>query len=242
MSKRDLAEWICQNNYPGRGIAMGISEDGQYGVIVYFIMGRSEISQSRMFVRTSDGIIIKLLKTPQLTDHSLIVYTPVRKYGEKIIVTNGDQTDTIHEYLAKGMLFEDALRTRSFEQDAPHYTPRISGMMSIHNSTVMYQLSIIKSGGHPELPLRFFFNYPGWASGEGHYIHTYCQDAHPLPSFIGEPKQAVLSGNIDTFTENIWNSLNTDKRISLFVLFRHLQTGREESRIINKFCAKGCLE
>ena len=228
-----LAEELQQNSYPGRGIVLGKSADGSQMVIAYFIMGRSENSRNRVFVEENDGIKTQAFDPSKLTDPSLIIYSPVRVINGKTIVTNGDQTDTIYDFIAKGDTFENALQTRTFEPDAPNFTPRISGIIDGDR----YTLSILKSAnGNPDSTCRYFFDYQSPLAGEGHFIHTYRCDGNPIPSFEGEPKKIAVNGDIDAFTESVWNSLNADNKVSLFIRFINLETGKYESKIINKNC------
>ncbi len=234
MEKKTIACALGGNLYPGRGIILGRSEDGNSAVIAYFIMGRSENSRNRIFIENGDGIQTKAFDESKMTDPSLIIYWPVRVLGSKTIVTNGDQTDTVRDFLAEGKTFEDALRTRTYEPDAPNYTPRISGLVET-GERFAYRLSILKSAeGRPEHEERNFYEYENPAAGEGRLIHTYHGDGNPLPSFSGEPTQVEVKGGIDKFTEGLWENLNADNRVSLFVRFINLETGRTESRIINK--------
>ena len=236
MQKVDLLQDIQGNPYPGRGIVLGKSGDGRHAVIAYFIMGRSENSRNRVFTEKDGGIITEAFDPAKLTDPSLVIYAPVRLAGNGVtVVTNGDQTDTVAEHLAQGKSFEDALRTRTFEPDAPNYTPRISGLVTVAGGEARYQLSILKSnGGNPESPQRFFFDYPAPVAGEGHFIHTYVTDGNPIPSFEGEPKRVTLAGDIDAFSQALWQSLNADNKVSLFTRFIDIATGKAETRIINK--------
>ncbi len=223
------------NAYPGRGIIMGKSPDGAKAIAAYFIMGRSENSRNRIFVEDGKGIRTQAYDESKLVDPSLIIYTPVRVLGNKTIVTNGDQTDTIYEGMDRQMTFEQCLRPRGFEPDAPNYTPRISGVMHIENGTYNYALSIIKSSnGSPDGCCRFTFAYEDPAPGEGHFIHTYQHDGDPLPSFEGEPKLVGVSGEIDAFTDGLWESLDGENKVSLFVRYIDIATGSYESRIKNK--------
>lgn len=226
---------LLQNNaYPGRGIILGKSADGNHAVIAYFIMGRSENSRNRVFVPFEGGIKTQAFDPAKLRDPSLIIYAPVRVSGNDTIVTNGDQTDTIYEFLESGATFEDALRTRTFEPDAPNYTPRISGLVCLRNG-FSYKLSILKSAdGNPSAVRRFFFDYTPAVDGEGHFLHTYRCDGDPIPSFEGEPERVELSGDIDRFTAMLWDNLNADNKVSLFVRYLSLTTGKAETRIINK--------
>ena len=231
MERKDLYKELSENTYPGRGIVLGKNSDNTHMVIAYFIMGRSENSRNRVFEATDDGIRTKAFDESKMIDPSLIIYSPVRVIGSKTIVTNGDQTDTIYNYLAEGKTAEEALRTRTFEPDEPNYTPRISGVMEGDG----YQLSILKSAdGDPNSVRRYFFEYSNARSGEGHFIHTYRCDGNPIPSFEGEPTNVEISGDIDTFTNRVWESLNPDNKVSLFVRYIDLSTGETESKIVNK--------
>ena len=226
-----LAEELQQNSYPGRGIVLGKSADGNQMVIAYFIMGRSENSRNRVFVEENGGIKTQAFDPSKLTDPSLIIYSPVRVINGKTIVTNGDQTDTIYDFIAKGDTFENALQTRTFEPDAPNFTPRISGIIDGDR----YTLSILKSAnGNPDSTCRYFFDYQSPLAGEGHFIHTYRCDGNPIPSFEGEPKKIAVNGDIDAFTESVWNSLNADNKVSLFTRYIDLTTGETQTRICNK--------
>ena len=235
MKSISLANELAGNSYPGRGIVIGKSADGKYAVTAYFIMGRSENSRNRVFVEDGEGIRTQAFDPSKLSDPSLIIYAPVRVLGNKTIVTNGDQTDTIYELMDKQQTFEQALRTREFEPDAPNYTPRISGIMHIDNGTYNYAMSILKSNqGDPSSCLRFTYAYQNPAAGMGHFIHTYMHDGSPLPSFEGEPKAVAIEGTIDEFTSMVWNSLNEDNKVSLFVRYIDIATGETETRIVNK--------
>lgn len=235
MIKLDIAKELSSNAYPGRGIVIGKSDDGLSAVTAYFIMGRSENSRNRVFTRDGNGLRTEAFDPSKLTDPHLIIYSPVRVLGNKLIVTNGDQTDTIYELIDKGLTFEQALRTREFEDDAPNYTPRISGMLTFENEKFSYAMSILKSAdGNPECCQRHTFTYDNPIKGEGHFIHTYMGDGSPLPSFEGEPKLVGISGDIDEFTNVLWNSLNEDNKVSLFVRYVNLEDGTEETRIVNK--------
>ena len=226
---------LRDNSYPGRGIIIGKSLDGVHAVTAYFIMGRSVNSRNRVFVEDGEGIRTQAFDPSKLTDPSLIIYSPVRVLGNKTIVTNGDQTDTIYELMDKQMTFEQALRTREFEPDAPNYTPRISGIMHIEDDKFNYAMSILKSNnGDGSSCNRFTFAYNNPKAGEGRFIHTYKCDGNPLPSFEGEPKLISLSGDIDEFTASLWNNLNEDNKVSLFVRYINIETGKYETRIINK--------
>lgn len=235
MKTIDLFEDLKNNSYPGRGIVIGKSEDGRYAVTAYFIMGRSVNSRNRIFVEDGDGIRTQAFDPSKLEDPSLIIYAPVRVLGNKTIVTNGDQTDTIFQLMDKQMTFEQALRTREFEPDAPNYTPRISGIIHREDGGFNYALSILKSAdGDPSSCRRFTFGYNNPLAGQGHFIHTYMQDGNPLPSFEGEPKQVKISGDMETFARNLWSSLNEENKVSLFVRYIDLETGEAQSKIINK--------
>ena len=226
---------LRDNSYPGRGIIIGKSLDGVHAVTAYFIMGRSVNSRNRVFVEDGEGIRTQAFDPSKLTDPSLIIYSPVRVLGNKTIVTNGDQTDTIYELMDKQMTFEQALRTREFEPDAPNYTPRISGIMHIEDGKFNYAMSILKSNnGDGSSCNRFTFAYNNPKAGEGRFIHTYKCDGNPLPSFEGEPKLISLSDDIDEFTASLWNNLNEDNKVSLFVRYINIETGKYETRIINK--------
>jgi hypothetical protein len=235
MKMMSLKEELSGNSYPGRGIVIGKTADGKHAVTAYFIMGRSENSRNRLFVEDGEGIRTQAFDESKLSDPSLIIYAPVRVLGNKTIVTNGDQTDTIYELMDKQQTFEQALRTREFEPDAPNYTPRISGIMHIENGSYNYAMSILKSNnGNPDACNRYTFAYTNPVAGEAHFIHTYMGDGNPLPSFEGEPKLVALEGDIDTFTASVWESLNEDNKVSLFVRFIDIATGTYETRIVNK--------
>ena len=235
MKQMSLEQELRSNAYPGRGIVIGRSEDGSKAVTAYFIMGRSANSRNRVFTEDGEGIRTQAFDPARLEDPSLIIYAPVRVPGNKTIVTNGDQTDTIYEGMDHQMTFEQSLRSREFEPDAPNYTPRISGIMHIENGGYNYAMSILKSNnGNPDSCLRFTYAYEAPAAGEGRFIHTYMHDGDPLPSFEGEPKAVGISGNIDQFTDMIWNSLDQDNKVSLFVRFIDIASGAYETRIVNK--------
>lgn len=227
----DLSKDLRANDYPGRGIVLGRSKDGEHIVIAYFIMGRSENSRNRIFVEDGEGIKTQAFDPSKLTDPSLIIYSPVRVIDGKTIVTNGDQTDTVYDSIAQGDTFENALMTRTFEPDPPNFTPRISGIVDGYH----YKLSILKSAdGNPSSARRFFYNYESPIAGEGHFIHTYRCNGDPIPSFEGEPKTVEIEGDIDTFTKTIWKNLDEDNKVSLFTRFIHVPTGKTETRIVNK--------
>ncbi len=235
MEMLSLSNELSCNSYPGRGIVIGKSEDGKYAVTAYFIMGRSVNSRNRVFVEEGKGIRTEAFDPAKLEDPSLIIYAPVRVLGNKTIVTNGDQTDTIYDGMDKELTFEQSLRSREFEPDGPNYTPRISGVMHIEGGKYDYSMSILKSNnGDPSCCNRYTFSYDNPANGEGHFIHTYMHDGNPLPSFEGEPKLVGISGDIDEFTDMIWNSLNADNKVSLFVRYIEIETGNYDTRIVNK--------
>ena len=235
MKKISIFEDLAGNAYPGRGIVAGKTKDGKSAVVAYFIMGRSTNSRNRIFVEDGKGIRTKAFDESKLEDPSLIIYAPVRVLGNKTIVTNGDQTDTIYEMMDRQFTFEQALRTREFEPDAPNYTPRISSVLHIEGGEYNYAISILKSdNGNPDACNRFTFSYTNPVSGVGHFIHTYQCDGNPLPSFEGEPKTVEIDGSIDDFTDKLWNSLNEDNKVSLFVRYINIATGDYESRIVNK--------
>ncbi|MEG1436172.1 MAG: IMP cyclohydrolase [Oscillospiraceae bacterium] len=222
------------NSYPGRGIILGKSEDGKNAVIAYFIMGRSENSRNRIFIDYEQGIRTQAFDPTKLVDPSLIIYAPVRVLKNDTIVTNGDQTDTIYDFLQKGESFEQALRTRTFEPDEPNFTPRISGVVTT-GKELSYKLSILKSAnGDSQSAQRFFFEYSNPISGQGHFIHTYKCDGNPIPSYEGDPTLVEVKGDIEEFTNNIWNSLNNDNKVSLFTRFINIKTGEFETKTINK--------
>ncbi len=228
-----MFDYLAAKEYPGRGIILGKSEDNR-AVFAYFIMGRSTNSRNRVFEVSNDDIRTKAFDESLLSDPSLIIYSPVRVLGKKIIVTNGDQTDTIYEYLKDKKTFEDALYTRTFEPDAPNFTPRISGLIDIE-SGLKLKLSILKSDeGDESQALRFFYNYDNPKPGEGFLIHTYKENSDPLKSFEGEPIKVSLNGSIDGFSDLLWNSLNTDNKISLAVRYIDMATGKYEQIIKNK--------
>ena len=232
MQIQDLRAVLRDNTYPGRGIVLGKSADGQKAVIAYFIMGRSENSRNRIFVEEDGGLRTQAFDPAKLKDPSLVIYWPVRKFGAATIVTNGDQTDTIYEFLAAEKTFEEALRMRTFEPDPPILTPCISGLVHKDGS---YRLSILKSAnGNAESTQRFFYEYPQPVAGEGHFIHTYLGDGNPVPSFEGEPELVRIEGDIDSFTSLMWENLNEANKVSLFVRFIDLADGSEETRVVNK--------
>jgi IMP cyclohydrolase len=231
--KSSLSQLLSENSYPGRGILIGKSENGKNAVCAYFIMGRSENSRNRVFLSQTGGIRTEAFDPAKMTDPSLIIYSPVRTIDKNIIVTNGDQTDTIYEHISNGKSFEHALETRTFEPDAPNFTPRISGIMSMEKD-FLYKLSILKAEDSEGTSCsRFFFSYEP-ENGAGHFIHTYEKDGSPLPSFQGEPKKVSIPNSIDELSGHIWDSLNEENKVSLYVSYVNLQDGEIEERIINK--------
>ncbi len=235
MKTVSLQQELSGNSYPGRGIVIGKSADGASAVAAYFIMGRSVNSRNRIFVEDGEGIRTKAFDPSKLSDPSLVIYAPVRVLGNQTIVTNGDQTDTVYELMDQQQTFEQALRTRTFEPDAPNYTPRISGILHIDSGKFDYALSILKTeDGDSGSCNRFTFAYENPPAGAGHFIHTYTGDGNPLPSFEGEPVKVKLEGTIDAFTEMIWDSLDDENKVSLFVRYIDIATGKYETRIINK--------
>ena len=235
MNKLSLQQELSTNAYPGRGIVVGKTPDGKHAAIAYFIMGRSENSRNRVFVTEGEGIRTQAFDPSKLEDPSLIIYAPVRVLGQDTIVTNGDQTDTIYELMEEGSTFEQALLTREFEPDAPNYTPRISAILHIEDGGFDYSMSILKSNnGNPDACNRYTFDYESPVAGEGHFIHTYMHDGNPLPSFEGEPKWIDIPDDMDAFGDMIWESLNEDNKVSLFIRFIDIETGEAKSRIYNK--------
>lgn len=236
MKTLDIYEELKSNSYPGRGIVIGRSADGKSAVTAYFIMGRSVNSRNRVFTETPDGIRTEAADPGKLSDPHLIIYAPVRVLGNKTIVTNGDQTDTIYELMDKQQTFEQSLRTREYEDDAPNYTPRISGILHLENGGYNYAMSILKSAdGNPDSVERFTYAYASPIAGYGHFIHTYMSDGDPLPSFEGEPKKVTIPDDMDAFAEGLWNALNEDNKVSLFVRYIDIATGKAVSKIINKY-------
>lgn len=235
MEMRSIAKQLQENSYPGRGIIIGRTSDGSKAVTAYFIMGRSENSRNRVFVEDGEGIRTQAYDPSKLEDPSLIIYAPVRVLGNKTIVTNGDQTDTIYDQMDRQMTFEQSLRCREFEPDGPNYTPRISGIMHVENGTYNYAMSILKSSdGDPSGCNRYTFAYENPKAGEGHFIHTYMHDGDPLPSFEGEPKRIAVPDDIEEFTKLLWDSLNEENKVSLFVRYIDIETGAHETTITNK--------
>lgn len=242
MNPVNLEKELSKTSYPGRGIVLGRTEDGNNAVIAYFIMGRSANSRNRVFVEDGDGIRTKAFDESKVEDPSLIIYAPVRTFAESTIVTNGDQTDTIVSLMSCGKTFEQSLSGREFEPDAPNYTPRISGIVNCRTDAdargekLSYTMSILKSAnGNPRCCQRFTFDYDHPIKGEGHFIHTYMGDGNPLPSFEGEPTLVEIGNDdIDTFAEKVWNALDDDNKVSLFVRYINISNNKAASRIINK--------
>lgn len=235
MKVLSLENELKSNAYPGRGIIVGRTPDGRHAAIAYFIMGRSENSRNRIFVEDGTGIRTQAYDPSKLTDPSLIIYAPVRVLDGDTIVTNGDQTDTIYDLVKEGATFEQALRTREFEPDAPNYTPRISAILHFAEGSFDYEMSILKSNhGNPGSCNRYTFDYENPAAGEGRFIHTYMQDGSPLPSFEGEPKPVAIPDDMDEFGDMIWSSLNPDNKVSLFIRYIDIEDGSFATRIYNK--------
>ena len=235
MKAVDLKTKLVENAYPGRGIVIGLSDDGTYAVTAYFIMGRSVNSRNRVFVEDGEGLRTKAFDPSKLTDPHLVIYSPVRVLKNDTIVTNGDQTDTIFDGLKAGKSFEESLRSREFEDDVPNFTPRISGVLHIEENKLSYALSILKSDdGDGSRCNRFTYSYENPKSGVAHFIHTYTGDGNPLPSYEGEPTKVKIGGSIEAFSASLWESLNEENKVSLFVRYIDIKTGAYESRIINK--------
>ena len=233
---KSIKEYIAGNPYVGRGIIIGRTPDAKKAVTAYFIMGRSANSRNRVFEEVKDDVMIKPFDESKVEDPSLIIYHPLRVNDKKIIITNGDQTDTIRDFMKTGMCFQCALRTRSFEPDAPNWTPRISGLVDIEDDFT-YKMSILKSANSEGTSCnRYFFEYEGLA-GQGHFIHTYMTDGNPIPTFIGEPKRVLISDDIEELTSEIWENLNEENKISLYVRYTDIKTGEYDKRIINKWRA-----
>ena len=230
-----FADTLKNNAYPGRGILLGKDSTGTHAVIAYFIMGRSVNSRNRVFVEDGDGIRTQAFDESKLVDPSLVIYAPVRVLGDTTIVTNGDQTDTVYDALKAGGDFESALRTRCFEPDGPNWTPRISGTVRVANGEAFYKLSILKAGdAEGSFCVRQTFEYPDCKPGQGLFLHTYQCDGNPIPSFEGEPEHVDVRGDIDEFTSLVWENLNADNKVSLFVRTISLADGAVQTRIVNK--------
>ena len=234
MSK-NLSELLQSNAYPGRGIVLGCSEDGEKAYAAYFIMGRSANSRNRVFSLTGEELVTEAADPAGVEDPSLILYRAVRRYENRLIITNGDQTDTVYEGFEAGKGFAEALEQRTFEPDAPNYTPRISGLLTSVDGAFSYELSILKSaGGNPESAQRFFYRYAQPLAGEGHFIHTYKNDGNPLPSFCGEPVTVAVKGTAREFGQMIWNSLNEENKIALYVC-EVSRSGEGQAFVLNKY-------
>ena len=229
----DIAKLLSENTYPGRGIILGRSKDDKKAVVAYFIMGRSQNSRNRVFETTEDGIRTRAFDESKMEDPSLIIYHPVRVLNGTTIVTNGDQTDTIRDHMRDGHCYRHGLHTRTFEPDGPNWTPRISGVVAPDGK---YSLSILKSmDGDPACCCRYFFEYDRPIAGYGHFIHTYKGDGSPIPSFEGEPERVTIGAeSAREFAELLWDNLNADNKVSLYVSFIDLATGQADSVIINK--------
>lgn len=235
MEKKSLAAELSSTSYPGRGIIIGKTPDEKHAAIAYFIMGRSANSRNRIFVEDGEGIRTQAFDPSKLEDPSLIIYAPVRVLGNKTIVTNGDQTDTIYDLLNQQYTFEQALRTREFEPDAPNFTPRISGILHFGEEGYHYAMSILKSNnGNPDSCNRYTFAYSNPVAGEGHFIHTYMGDGNPLPSFEGEPTLVDIPNDMDEFAEIVWNNLDEENKVSLFIRYVNIENGTYKTKIINK--------
>ena len=236
MQTFDLNTLVRENAYPGRGIVLGLTPSGKEAVIAYFIMGRSANSRNRVFDPIPGGIRTMAADPAKLEDPSLIIYNPVLTLGNSHIVTNGDQTDTVYDFMKEGKTFEEALRTRTFEPDGPNWTPRISGLVQLEDGKMQYKLSILKSAdGNGESVRRYFFEYPQPVAGEGHFIHTYKCDGNPIPSFEGEPEKVAICEDLDQFANDLWVNLNPDNKVSLFVRTICLETGEVGDCIYNKY-------
>ena len=231
---KTLSERLEGNRYPGRGIVIGKTPDGKKAAIAYFIMGRSANSRNRVFTEKNGEIFTEPFDASKVEDPSLIIYAAVRSYENKLIVTNGNQTDTIYDGLTAGKSFSQALTSREFEPDAPNLTPRISGMLTFEGNDFTYEMSILKSGDAAgTFCNRYTFSY-GACAGLGHFLHTYVCDGNPIPTFQGEPERVAMDDDIDAFTTDLWNALDAENRISLYVRYTDLETGAVESRMVNK--------
>lgn len=230
----DIGEILSANTYPGRGIIIGKTPDGKNAVAAYFIMGRSENSRNRIFTEKNGEVFTEPFDASKVSDPSLIIYAAIRSFENHLIVTNGDQTDTVYNALSEGKCFAGALKTREFEPDTPNYTPRISGMLTFADGDFTYKMSVLKSIDEKGSDCaRYLFDYPS-KEGLGHFLHTYVCDGNPIPSFTGEPERVAIENDIDAFTDKIWNSLNGDNKISLYVRYTDLNTGERKNRLVNK--------
>lgn len=235
MKRLNLYAYLAANPYPGRGIFFGCSRDGQQAYAAYFIMGRSENSRNRVFTEKGGSVVTEAADPEKMQDPSLVIYTALRRQGPHLVVTNGDQTDTVHSCLERDIPFEEALRTRTFEPDAPNLTPRISGLLSVDFNGFWYKMSVIKSAGSNASSVqRFFYEYPQPLPGEGHLIHTYMGDGQPLPSFTGEPVPVELTEDFPVFGQKLWGALHTENKVSLLVR-RVFLDGNEETVIYNQY-------
>ena len=234
MKMISIEKELKENSYPGRGIIVGRSEDGKKAAIAYFIMGRSSNSRNRIFKEEGENVTIYPFDESKVEDPSLIIYSPIKKIENKLIVTNGDQTDTIYDFIKKGECFREALKTREFEPDKPNYTPRISGIMNFKDNDFDYSMSILKSLDKDGSACgRYFYDYEA-VNGLGHFIHTYVCDGNPLPTFTGEPERVAIENDIDAFADKIWTNLNESNKISLYVRYINIADGTVENRMFNK--------
>ena len=232
--RKSMKRALSGNSYPGRGIVIGKSSDGRKAMFAYFIMGRSENSRNRVFVEKDDEVVIYPFDESKVEDPSLIIYSPVKQVGSDVIVTNGDQTDTIEQFLQQGKDFRAALQTRAFEPDAPNYTPRISGILHLKKGGFTYEMSILKSADGKGVKCnRYTFDYEP-VNGVGHFIHTYEKNGDPLPTFFGEPERVLIPNDIQAFADEIWENLDPDNKISLYVRAINLRTWQTESVLVNK--------
>lgn len=232
---KNMGERIIGNSYVGRGIVIGKSEDGKKAVAAYFIMGRSENSRNRIFTENGEDVTIYPYDESKVSDPSLIIYSPIRKYENYLVVTNGDQTDTVVEGLAEGKCFYEALKSREFEPDVPNFTPRISGILNFSDNAFDYEMSILKSeNAEGDACARYTYSYSPLC-GLGHFIHTYVCDGNPIPTFVGEPERVFIPNDIDVLTNDIWSNLDNDNKISLYVRYIDIETGAVQNRIINKY-------
>ncbi|MCL1964861.1 MAG: IMP cyclohydrolase [Firmicutes bacterium] len=226
---------VGRTSYPGRCVVIGMSPDGQYAVCAYSIMGRGVNSRNRVFVIDGQGLRTRAYDESKLSDPSLVIYAPLRVLGKHTIVTNGDQTDTIYDAMAAGGTFEDALRTRVYEPDAPHWTPRVSGLITLSDAGFSYKMSVLKRmRGEKDACLRSFYEVETPIAGMGHFLHTYAGDGEPLPPFEGEPEAVTLAGGAEDVAREMWEGLNEENKVSLFVRFIRLADGETETRVVNK--------
>ena len=231
----NIGELIADNPYVGRGIVIGKTADGRRAATAYFIMGRSKNSRNRVFVKRDGALFTEPYDASLVEDPSLIIYAALRRYENRLIVTNGDQTDTIYEGLTAGKCFRSALKSRAFEPDAPNFTPRISGMLTFAEGDFTYDMSILKSADPAGTACaRYTFEYPS-LPGLGHFIHTYVTDGNPIPTFQGEPERVAIPDDIDALTDSLWDALNEDNKISLYVRYTSLADGKITERLINKY-------